>query len=1145
MHYRLLGPLTAFRPDDAGDPAPVELGPPKQRAVLALLLLHRTRVVPTDRLIDALWGDAAPPSALASLQAYVSNLRGILREHADAEPAIVRRAGGYVVDVPADRVDLAGFIGAAEAVRDALEQERWADALRLADDALAGWGGELLEDFRDEPWRRGEAAGLDELHTECREARITALLAVRRIAPALVAASELRAAHPLGDGPCRLQMLALHLAGRSTEALDAYREHAARLDEELGLEPGTEVRELEVAILRHDPALATWPRSAGPAGDGAGTGTSGGPGPAGPAPGDPAAPGTGSAGGTPSEAAQGEAAPRTPAPATTLVGREHEQRVLRDTVAAAAGGAARWLVLTGTAGIGKTRLAEELGVLSRAAGAREVWARCSDEDGAPAWWPIRQIVRALGEDPDALLVPPPGADTDEARFALYERVALLLQSAAADGPLAVVVDDVQWADRTSARCLAHLVAAVRELPVAFALTLRSDEDTAGVASLLTALARSDRYQQLAVGPLGPGEVADLAARIAGEALSEQRAGELAAHTGGNPLFVSEFARLPAAEREGGSVPLAVRTVLGRRLDGLDPEVLTVLRAAAVSGDVVDVPVLVGITGLDPDAAADLLDDAADEHVLVPTPDTGGYAFAHGLLRQEVLAGTPEMRRRRLHLRAARTLAAGSGSDRVSRRARHLLDAMPLAEPAEVVEACRAAARLAEERWSSETAADWWAAALRVLDRQPEEDRAAGERDGLVLSRVFALARAGRGQSVLDLLDEALSDAVRAGSTDTVGRLAAALVRTAGAWPWTAYGADPRSVIERLEGVRSVVRDDPDAHVRVLAALAVGHCYHDDPAVPEDLSSEALRIAEDLGRPETLADALIGRLIAYSGVAAHADEAVALTARLVALPREDERLARVDATAIRSVVAMAHFALGDVALAERVVAEGVAESEVLGMPVVRVQLRWMQGTLAAWRGDFDVAARQYATSGRVHAQTDLSYAGSETIAAQGLAFVRDRLAEIDLRSADAQVRLVNFDQVGPPEPDAWEAAVRAARGERDRASAAAGRWLDLQTSWKWITMGHVVLVAHACADVGATEHADRLLGLLRPYAGLLASAGQACPFGPVDLATGRLHALRGDAATARTLLTGALEQAERTGGRPFAERARAALDVLPG
>ena len=237
-------------------------------------------------------------------------------------------------------------------------------------------------------------------------------------------AQELRAAHPLRDRACWLEMIALHRAGRSPDALERFAEHAKRLDEELGIQPGAELRELQVAILRHEPALAAWPRPAS---------------------------WTGAAQlHTPElDAAPAEARP----PASSLVGRARETRVLDEVLAA---GSARWLVLTGPAGIGKTRLAEELVARGRT---KAVWARCSEEDGAPAWWPIRQLVRSLGDDPDTLLVPPANADADEARFAAYERVAALLE---ANQPLIIVIDDIQWADATSARCLAHLVGALRE-----------------------------------------------------------------------------------------------------------------------------------------------------------------------------------------------------------------------------------------------------------------------------------------------------------------------------------------------------------------------------------------------------------------------------------------------------------------------------------------------------------------------------------------------------------------------------------------------------------------------------------------------------------------------------------------------------------
>lgn len=1104
VSYRLLGPLEARLP---GQTDALELGAPKQRVVLALLLLNRGRVVPVDRLVDAVWGEDAPGSALAGLQAYVSNLRRLLRRDGTAASPIVRRAGGYVMDVAAGALDTGRFVAGAEAARAALEAQRWEDTIAAAEDALGWWRGDLLQEFGGERWLHGEGQGLDELRTECREALVTALLATRRVPAALVAVQALRAAHPLRDRACWLHMIALHQSGRSTEALDEYRRHAAALDEELGLEPGTELRELQVAILRHDASLAAWPRAAG--WDGAARLDA--PQPV------PVAMATEPADALPSR--------------ETLVGRARELAVLDAALAEARAAAVRWVLLTGTAGIGKTRLTEELGRRVRAVGGREAWARCSEEDGAPAWWPIRQIVRALGEDPDAVLVAPSG-DTDDVRFALYERVAALVTAAAENGLLLVVVDDVQWADKTSAGCLAHLVAALRDLPVLFAATLRDQEDTTAIGQLLAALPRHDGYRQLPVGPLAAEEVGELAAHVSGQELAASGAEELAARTGGNPLFVCEYARLPTEERAGGEVPVAVRTVLGRRLAGLDDELLQVLRAAAVTGETIDMATLTAMTGRDPDALADLLDAAADEHILAPAPDSGTYAFAHGLLRQEILAGIPAMRRQRLHARAAAALDGFDDDDRVSRRARHVVAAVPSVPASEAVVACRAAAALAEHRWSAESAAEWWAEAVRVFDLQPADARDPDARDELVVALVFALARAGRGQSIFDVLDAALLDAARERRFVTIGRMAAALERCAGSWPLTAYagyGDDPGPVIERLEGLRHMVAGEPVAAVPVLGALSAGRAFDPDESIPEALSREALALAERQDDPSVLADGIVGRLLTYSGVAGHYEEAIALAARLEQLAADGSRERRVDAAIGMSVASLAQMGLGRVAESEATLHAAITASETLGLSVLRVQLRWMQGAMAGWRGDFAQARRHLEIADRFRVQSELSYRGTAVFA----------FGMLDREEGN----LAAMDREGNPHPVAWDAAIAASTGDATTAAQLIGRWLEDPGPWTWWSLGHLALVADACADAADREHAPRLLELLEPYHGNIGLIGHNGVVAPVSYVAGRLHGLLGHVETARALLADARALAESTGARPTVARCGAALAAL--
>ena len=1086
MIYRLLGPLEVARTDSGG--RVLDLGPRKQRAVLAVLLLSRGRVVSTARLIDALWGDDAPASAMASIQAYISNLRRVLRVETGATSPIVRQPPGYVLDVSADEIDLATFLDDAENARRLAEDGVWERALETADRALASVRGQLLEDLSDEHWVQVEAAGFDEVRTECRETRITALLALGRVPPALVEATQLCSEFPFRDRTCWLRMLALHRAGRSSEALEQFRSHVIRLDTELGLVPGTELHALQGAILRHDPGLAAWPRTPG------WTGADQVPLPVSPSS-HHDAPGSGDA------AAAAE-------PRRVFVGRGSETHVIERMLDDVLGGSTRWLTLTGPAGIGKTRVAEECAARATAVGGSAVWARCPEDDGAPAWWPIRRMVRELGGEADSVLIPPTDVDPDEARFAVYERVLGAIETAAAGKPaLTIVIDDIQWADPTSLRCLTYLVGALRHRAVWFVLTLR-DSDAGSVGKLLDAVLRGEGNRHVEVPALEPSEVEELACHVAGEQLSPAEVRVLTDRTGGNPLFVSEYARLPRDERLGDGIPTAVRSVLGRRLAAVEPAVLQVLRVAAVLGDAIEVDVLAAASRLDMDTLADYLDDAADERIIVTAPGSAGYGFAHGLLRHEVLQAIPPLRRQRIHARVADILTESSDADRSSRRAQHLCAALPLVDPRKVLDACIVAAREATERWSSETAAHWWEVAVRTFDLLPASERSPDDRDDLLVARVEALARAGRGQTVLDVVEECLLDAVREGRTSGAGRLAATLLRAAGAWPWVSYGRDPGPLLERLGALEPFVASDRAAHAQVLAALAVGSCYHPDGEVPDEMSRRALELARTHGDPDVVADALLGRILLFSGVARHSRESVELLTELLQLPHEQSR---VDDVIAHAVASMTQMNLADTEAAIAHVRQGIIGCDLLRLPVVRVQLRWMEGTLAEWRGDFERTAQQYDTARQIHLQTELYTAGSDDLAVNSLKWAQGELADMS---------------PGFVEPRAWGIAIAAARGDRRAAADGIARWTSDPGPNVWTTLGHQTLIAHVIADLSLSEYADLFLRLLAPFTDRIATVGQVGVVGTVAEAVARLHSMLGQTDQASALL----EQAEQIGGR---------------
>ena len=248
----MLGPLEVFDGTRA-----VVIGGGKRRSLLALLLLHSNEVVSADRLIDELWGERPPPTAAKGLQVYVSQLRKELQNGAERDgDVLVTRANGYLLRLGSDDLDVQRFersVSAGERALAAGEADRAAQRLRQG---LALWRGPPLADFTYEPFAQQEIARLDELRLVALEQRIDADLALGRHAQVIAELEALVREHPLRERIRGQLMLALYRCGRQAEALEAYRDAHRRMSEELGLEPGPELRELEARILAHSPELA-------------------------------------------------------------------------------------------------------------------------------------------------------------------------------------------------------------------------------------------------------------------------------------------------------------------------------------------------------------------------------------------------------------------------------------------------------------------------------------------------------------------------------------------------------------------------------------------------------------------------------------------------------------------------------------------------------------------------------------------------------------------------------------------------------------------------------------------------------------------------------------------------------------------------
>ena len=241
MEYRVLGPLEAL---DTGGPLP--LGGAKQRALLALLILNANHVVSRERLIDELWGDEAPETAVTSVQIYFSRLRKLL-----PDGSLVTRASGYLLEVEPEAVDLIRFERLVREGRSALAAgapDRAADTIR---EAIALWRGPALTEFAAEPFAQVEGSRLDDLRLAAIEDRIDADLQLGRHAEVTGELEVLIASHPHRERLRAQLMLALYCSGRQSEALDVYRNLRTTLDE-IGIEPSENLQRLERQILDHD-----------------------------------------------------------------------------------------------------------------------------------------------------------------------------------------------------------------------------------------------------------------------------------------------------------------------------------------------------------------------------------------------------------------------------------------------------------------------------------------------------------------------------------------------------------------------------------------------------------------------------------------------------------------------------------------------------------------------------------------------------------------------------------------------------------------------------------------------------------------------------------------------------------------------------
>lgn len=747
------------------DGTSIVLGGKRQRGVLARLAVAGGHVVPTDRVIDDLWAGEPPASAANTLQSYVSNLRRALGGSA---PAIERVGDGYristeVAELATDRFE--------QLVDDALRGAVGPPSERVdrLDAALGLWDGPALGDLADEAWAKGEALRLDELRLAAAEERFQLLLDEGHHATAVAELAAAVETHPLRERLAQQLVLALYRCGRQPEALRAYEQTREHLAEELGLDPSPDLVRLAAAVAERDPALD----APEPVLDAAATAA------------------------TPGARALGWEHPTAPdvgppagpldlPPAVTerrirgaFVGREAELAELDRAWQAVAAGDRRMVVLTGEPGMGKTRLAQVFAQRVHDAGGHVLWGRCTAENLVayqPAAEALRtalrvvspERVRAIVEPRPALrlllpsddLAAPVEATTDAGRYELYEALAEVVGAVAASGPVVYVIDDVQWADRSTLGLVEHLVRHVQSGRLLVVATVRrpAGRPTVDLDRLLADLRRDRRLDEVGVGGMTTGDVADLlAARGVTEA--HQVAEALRHRTGGNPFFLESLAEhgddLPPLD--GRDLPTSVRDLIDLRVDALPTDTARVLTTAAVIGMRIDLDLLGEVAGLGPDALLDQVDAVVEAGLLAEDEDLGWVTFPHALVRQALIARTTRNREAQLHLQVADALAAHPGSDQAIAVAQHLASAGRLCPPTRAGRAAVDAGRAALATHADDEARTWGERALASVSGTEHDDAWAITADAHLLV-AEASRRLGELQAAEAALDAVIGEA---------------------------------------------------------------------------------------------------------------------------------------------------------------------------------------------------------------------------------------------------------------------------------------------------------------------------------------------------------------------------------------------------
>lgn len=1060
----------------------------KHRALLAALALAGGRPTPAEDLVAAIWGPDAPRSALGTLQTYISVIRRTLEPDLPARaPSTYLTSTDHGYCIVAD-TDVAEFTATIRTTHGALTHLTNA-AVPITDDhptatkhiadldrALALWRGTPFADLPDGDAVVPEQARLEELRLLALEDRATLHVACGRDAEAIHELEALTAEHPLRERLWTLLAVALARTGRQADALATLDRLRTALDEDLGLDPSSAVRELQTTILRQELPTVAAPAAA------------------------------------PRRIEPEEV--RIRLPEWPLVGREAHLEVLDSLLAKVNAGEPRFVSLVGEPGAGKTRLGAELALRARADGALILLGRCSQEEDAPPLWPWTS---ALGPLLDAEESGPGDdrTDHDAARFAFAERIREVLAELATDRTVVLGLEDLHWADASSLRVLRHLASHVDRGRLLVVCTWRRSEQTEALSEAIEALARR-HATRLDLTGLSADQTHELLAALTGDA-DPRLATTVHQRTDGNPFFLIEYGRLARdQDRDLRTVltetPATVAQVIERRISQLAPATTAALRTAAVIGREFGLDLLAQALSQDELDILDLLEPAVDAD-LVQDLGADRFRFGHALVRDAAYAALSPSRRERLHATLAGLVEASpSAAGRAAEAARH----WAAAGPRHVRRAWQAAAdagALAMEAHATDEATRHLGAALDLQARDPEGTQR--ERYDLLVAYADACRWSTRRLEMSQAADEATLIAGALGDPELV--VAAATIPTLDAlWPVRPYGEVNREVIAVMREALAILPAGSSAESRCRLQLALAsELYFAGVNDEVDALVAAARAAgRASGDTGLLATTLYGGTVARwrRGTAEQRlpvlEEAVALATDL-----DDVRLR----TNARFLLANVRCELGRIDGLEEELADLVEISRAERMYFAELTTLTMVHSWDAMRGDDAALTANWTRLVELDAAISMAHKAD---ALQGAAMYRP-LWNPDVEAPLEAIHGFLATSAIPLGPVAVVLLLRS--GRRTLAEEIWDPTTYDLTMDDWFTPIYWATGAEAALELGSPRIGAALYDRMSPYAGSCVVSGSNPAIGPYHAYLALAAAAAGETAIATTHADAALEQ----------------------